>query len=211
MLEKIRFITDLQSIAKEIKAKGSILVGSLRGNKYLSYIRSITASLRDIDDLEIKDNYKKFLKKLEHYLNGKNIGKLTSLKIICDFLWTDLKLYEGIELSMQGLICAAVKVSVESVVETLVSRYEVHFDKTRQLTETNALHEMEIAENGPTVFRADALLERAMNSYWKTTTSTGKWHFQRTSASIMNYGSGSQGKTVSNLLLKSSKFPMMDI
>ena len=80
LLEKIRFITDLQSIAKEIKAKGSILVGSLRGNKYLSYIRSITASLRDIDDLENKDNYKKFLKKLEHYINGKKYWKINKFE-----------------------------------------------------------------------------------------------------------------------------------
>ena len=45
----------------------------------------------------------------------------------------------------------------------MVSGYEKHFEKTRQLTEENALGEMEIAENGTSVFRANPLLETANN------------------------------------------------
>ena len=44
---------------------------------------------------------------------------------------------------MQGILCAAIKVSIESVVESLVSRFEKHFHKSRQLKEENALNEME--------------------------------------------------------------------
>ena len=40
-------------------------------------------------------------------------------------------------------MCGAVKVSVESVVESLVSRYESHFDKNRTLDEKNAMDEMQ--------------------------------------------------------------------
>ena len=92
--------------------------------------------------------------------------------------------------------------------ESLVSRYEVHFDKTRQLTEENALNEMEIAENGPSIFRADRLLEKAMDSYWKSTTKKGVWHFVRSTEIDF---SRRQGKTVSRLLKEGSKFPVMDI
>ena len=95
------------------------------------------------------------------------MGSLKSMKILEDFLNTDMKLFEGVEITMQGILCAAVKISVESVVESLVSRYEKHFDKSRKLTEENALDEMEISGNGPQRFKADSLLETAMNSYWK--------------------------------------------
>ena len=125
---------------------------------------------------------------------------------------TELNLYNGVELSILGILgilCAAVKVSVESVVESLVSRYEVHFDKARQLIEENALHEMEIAENGPSIFREDPLLEMAMNSYWKGTTEKGVWHFVRTSSTVMNYGKGHR-KTEFRLLKEGLNFPIMD-
>ena len=52
---------------------------------------------------------------------------------------------------MHSICCAAIKVSVESNVESLVSRYETHFDKSRQLSEESAMEEMMIAENGPTL------------------------------------------------------------
>ena len=67
---------------------------------------------------------------------------------------------------------------------------------------------MEIAENGPTLFKADRILERAINEYWKETTKNWKWHFLRTSSIGSNEKIGS--KTASRLLKKGSKFPIMD-
>ena len=55
----------------------------------------------------------------------------------------------------------------ESVVESLVSRYEKHFDSSRQPTEQHSLDEMIIAENRPLLHHADEILERAMNRYWR--------------------------------------------
>ena len=61
----------------------------------------------------------------------------------------------------------AVKLSVAIVVESLLSRFEVHFDANRQLKEAQALEEMEIAENGPEFVHADRLLANSMEKYWK--------------------------------------------
>ena len=202
LIERIRFVTDLQTVAKEISSKGGILVGSLRAQEFLLNIREITDTLSNIDDNEINDNYKRFLMKLETYQKDKDIASLTTLKIIQDFLSSGLRLFEGVEITMQGLLCAAVKISVECVVESLVSRYEQHFHKTRQLTEENALEQMEIAENGPSIFRADPILETAMNSYWRASTSKGKWHFLRTSSTIMNYVRNNSRENSFNLLKK---------
>ena len=102
---------------------------------------------------------------------------------------------------------ASVKLSVESVVESLVSRYETHFRKDRQLTEEHSMEEMMIAENGPTLARADCVLKRAMDAYWKSVFEDGKWHFTR---KCVNTYLGSHGKTVSRLLQEKSKFPFQD-
>ena len=48
-----------------------------------------------------------------------------------------------------SILAASVKVSVESVVESLVSKYEKHFDSSRQPSEDHAVDEMIIYENGP--------------------------------------------------------------
>ena len=93
--------------------------------------------------------------------------------LIKDFLDTDLKLFKGVEIIVQVLCAAAVKISVESDVESLVSRYEKHFKIDRQLGEENADFEMEIAENGPLLIHADNILKNAMDKYWSTT-ETGK-------------------------------------
>ena len=62
---------------------------------------------------------------------------------------------------------ACVKVSVDSVVESIVSRYEKHLNSARQPSEDHALNEMIIAENGPLIHHSDKILDRAMEKYWK--------------------------------------------
>ena len=79
--------------------------------------------------------------------------------------------------SCDSICAAAVKLSVESDVESLVSRYEKHLKVDRQMEEENAEHEMEISENGPLLQHADNIIERAMNKYWRQNSVNGKWHF----------------------------------
>ena len=144
LIEKIRFLTDLRSLSKELAGKGSIYVEARKANEFLANARLITASLDDIPDNEITENYKRFLNKLELYIQEKRIKKMNSISILKDFISSKSNLFEGNGLTIGTLVCALVKVSVESVVEWLVSRYENHFHKNRVLDELNALDEMEI-------------------------------------------------------------------
>ena len=57
--------------------------------------------------------------------------------------------------------------TLESSVESLISRYEVHFDKSHQLGEEKAHMEMFMSMNGPVLVRADPLLKRAMDKFFK--------------------------------------------
>ena len=71
-IEKIRFVTDLRSLSKEVMDKGRVYVGATKADEFLKNVRVITASLDDVPGHEIKENYKRFLAKLEDYLVGKD-------------------------------------------------------------------------------------------------------------------------------------------
>lgn len=211
LIEKIRLLTDLKSLAKEILKRGHVIVAAQNCKLFVENVKAVTNSLDDVPDEELRDAYRRFLHKLEDYVKNKDMKKITSMSILQDFLKTKLKLFEGVELVLHGIVCGAVKVSVESVVETLVSRYESHFNKNRNLDETNAMDEMLIVENGPTIFQANSVLKTAMNHYWKENSKNGNWHFIRdSSSSILDFGS-TYGKTTMKLMQQSSKFPVMDV
>ena len=86
LIENIRFITDLRSLSKDLVNKGHVHVGATKGEKFLKNVRLITATLDDIPDHEIKENYKAFLIKLEKYLKEKDVKKVTSISILKDFI-----------------------------------------------------------------------------------------------------------------------------
>ena len=117
-----------------------------------------------------------------------------------------MKLFKGVEITIQVICAAAIKISVESDVESLVSRYEKHFKADRQLGEENAEFEMEIAENGPLLIHADSIFKKAMNSYWKNESVSGKWHFMKQSSQSLI----SQSQTISRLKSQKSKLSFMN-
>ena len=136
-----------------------------------------------------------------------NETELDSKKLIKLLLGKE-GLCDGIELTLQSVVTAAVKISVESVVESLVSRYETHFDKKRQLNEEYALEEMEIAENGRELVHADKILVSAMGKYWQEMSKDGVWHFCHKTSDIRTYTKSSK---VGEKFLKSKpKFTFMN-
>ena len=175
----IREICDVASMAVEVKSKGAVLVGLRRAENFVKSVRLITNTLDGIEKTEIKDSFKKFLFKLEEHVKDIAVEKLDSKLLIKDFLRSDKKLYEEVEVIIHCFSAAAVKLSVEGSVESLVSRYEKHFDKTRQFTEEHAKEEMIIAENGPILVRADPLTKGALDLHFKKHNNKqhGRWHF----------------------------------
>ena len=103
----------MKNLSKELKQKGWVVVGSIKAPQYLSHIRQITNSLNEIPDSEIMKNYRLFLMRLEKFTKQKDNSAFSSSTIIQKFLSSDLKLFQGIEVTMQGILCAAIKVSVE--------------------------------------------------------------------------------------------------
>ena len=160
IIEATRTITDLESVVAALQKDGPIVLGHARATSYLKSVRKILTT--EISDIEIKENYKKFIKILNKHVSTLP-KKLTSRELIKNLINSKLRLFDGVELTVYVICVAAVKISVESVVESLMSRFERHFNKSRNLDEENAMMEMEVAENGPTLARADEVLKVAMD------------------------------------------------
>ena len=68
--------------------------------------------------------------------------------------------------------------------------------------------EMIIAENGPLIYHADKILDRAMEKYCKEHIVNGKWRFLRNTHDIRTY-SGNSSKVVGKLAVQTSFYANM--
>ena len=76
-------------------------------------------------------------------------------------------LYEGIELIMQSVFVAAIKISVESVAESVISVYNRHNSDIRPMEENQMNDEMFVALNGPEIGEANEVLKEALKLHFE--------------------------------------------
>ena len=117
---------------------------------------------------------------------------------------SDDKLYLGNKLIIDCLLAIAVKYAVESSVESLKSRYEVHFDKSHQLGEEKAHMEMFV------LVRADPLLKRAMDKLFKdkNPSGDGRWHMYHSDTT--RFYAQDDSRTMRRLKKEKSKLSFVD-
>ena len=115
------------------------------------------------------------MEKLTKTLNTETLRKADSKDIIQQLFYLNDSLFKGIEMIMQALSVAAVKISCESIVESFVSRYEDHFYLKRNMNEESVNEEFEIAVNGPNLANSDSVIKKALNRHWEG----GCWHFYK--------------------------------
>ena len=182
VIQNCGVICELKSLLEKIYQKGSAMVGLEETKTFLNAVRNITGSVATVDDGDLMNHYRMFVANLENLFikSCKKIDRLIldSKEIIQSILKKEnIALFRNAKVIIHLTCVACVKVSVESVVESLVSRYEKHFDSSRQPTKQHSLDEIIIAENEPLLHHADEILERAMNQYWRVANRDGKWHF----------------------------------
>ena len=182
VIQNCGVICELKSLLEKIYQKGSAMVGLEETKTFLNAVRNITGSVVTVDDGDLMNHYRMFVANLENLFikSCKKIDRLIldSKEIIQSILKKEnIALFRNAKVIIHLTCVACVKVSVESVVESLVSRYEKYFDSSRQPTKQHSLDEIIIAENEPLLHHADEILERAMNQYWRVANRDGKWHF----------------------------------
>ena len=150
--------------------------------RFLNALRNLTGGVATVDDGDLINRYRMFVVKLET-LFIKSCKKsdpsiLDSKEIIQSILKKEnIAFFKSVKIITHLICVACVKVSVESVVESLLSRYEKQFNFSRQPAEQHPLDKMTIPENKPLLHHADEMLARALNQYWRVANSDGKWHF----------------------------------
>ena len=122
--------------------------------------------------------------------------KTDSKDLIKQFL-KDPKLYKDIEMVMKATLAVAIKISVESVAESVILKYFIHNTKIRPVSDKISNDEMFIAVNGPELSEADDILAKALDLKF----GRNKWHF-----SVQNNLFKTSGVTVEKLLKKKSSF-----
>eukprot|EP00794_Sanderia_malayensis_P014467 gene14467-15971_t len=198
VINHTKTVLNLPEVAAKLKDPdgGYIKNAVINGPLFVDAIRSVPVrSLNNVSDDELKRQYRLFFKKLEELTKQSSLEELrvTDPKsILKQFFDPKLALFTEIEMVMQAISVCCVKVSCESVLESLVSIFENHFDARRNMNEESTTQEFLIAINGPNLSHADAVIKEAMNSYWRSKGST--WHFFRTSVleQLKEYAGGSQ-------------------
>ena len=146
------------------------MVGLEETKTFLNAVRNIIGSVATVDSSDLMNHYPMFVANLETLFvkSCKKIDPsiLDSKKIIQSVLKKkNIALFRNVKVIIHLVCVACVKVSLESVVECLISRYEKHFDSLWHPTEQHSLNEVIIAENSPLLHHADEILEIAMNQY----------------------------------------------
>eukprot|EP00112_Aurelia_sp_Birch-Aquarium-sp1_P018891 Seg4584.3 transcript_id=Seg4584.3/GoldUCD/mRNA.D3Y31 product="hypothetical protein" protein_id=Seg4584.3/GoldUCD/D3Y31 len=104
---------------------------------------------------------------------------------------------------------AAVKQSCESILESMVSRYENHFSSDRNMAQDNINDEFFVAANGPSLGHCDKVVEEAMDRYWRLKQQPG-WHFYRTTVLEQLKDFDGDSKVLHKLMNTASHFKFME-
>ena len=191
MIEITRNLTDWKTLALKVKARGSPLVYALEIFFFFENSKKVARSLREVKSEELENQFSKFLDRLYTEFKDKtlvDVKEADSKQIIKTFMRTPA-LYREIEMVLQATVIGAIKISVESVAESIISKYALHNSKIRKLNDSTANDEMFIAVNGPELGEADALLAKALDR--KLAGKSG-WYFStkqtlfRTSGVVVN-------------------------
>ena len=146
-IELTHVICDLSSLARSVKEHGAVVACLLKAEAFADTMHRLTNSLDHIPKEILQEYFKSFLRSFEVYIGKREAKDIDSKTVIKDFLRDDKKLYRGNEIILHCFCVVAVKFSVESSVESLISRYECHFDKSRQLSQERSTQEMFLSEN----------------------------------------------------------------
>ena len=136
--------------------------------KYLATVRKNIPTIKDVRDETIIFQFKRFFERLEQEIKNKKAENLDSIELIKMFLNEERKLYKEIEIIIYCICASAVKLSViESVIESLTSKFEIHFNKFRNVKEETPYNKMMISVNRPLPSRCDQVVMTAIKMHFR--------------------------------------------
>ena len=169
LIKITRRLTDWSALAVRINRLGPVLIQTLESSQYLIDSRKIARSLRYVPSCIITNQFKLFLQRLHEETRNmtiEKIKKVDSKELIKRFLKTDLFLYKDIEIIMAATVVGCIKLGLDSLAESMISKYNIHFSHIRPITDVSVHNEMIIDFNGPSVNKADNVFSEAVSYYF---------------------------------------------
>ena len=208
MIEKLRTLLDMESLAMKVKLRGASQVAALESKKFIETAKKVATELKEFSDDELRIQYRTFLRRLENLVDDVDEDDLDSMKIIQHFLASKNKLFADIELILHAVATAAVTKSVESVIESWVSVSESRSHNKRSISEERLFNELIVAINGPLLQHADEIIKSALQRYWEKSKrfADRSGHFVRRSEKIVDFA---VSKVVDKLVAEPPKLPFM--
>ena len=165
-------ILDLPSLAMKLHQVdgGYIKIALTEFPNFIKAVKNIIIrSLLDLPENALEKQYTEFLRRLEKLTVKYKIEELETLdakELIKNFFDPVGKLFAGIEMVMQAIAVSAVKQSCESILESMVSKYEHHFNSQRNMAEDNINKAFFLAVNGLIVL---GIVKVSLKSLWTDT------------------------------------------
>ena len=168
MIDNIRKLLDLENFLQLTKEMSPAVVSQRQVGGFLEAAEKIDEDFCvKYEKAEMRYQFFDFVQKITLIGLEKESDKISSLDIMVRLMNTEERLWRGCEGVLDILCQAAVKKTVESVVESWVSVLEHHSNKSRNLKSETIQSEMMIAINGPLVQHSQPVVEEAMTIYWR--------------------------------------------
>lgn len=119
-----------------------------------------------VSDHDLKCLFRAYLEKLES-LADDDVEKLNSMDLLSCLMSSEDHHYRNIEIIMHILSSAAVKMGVESIVESWVSLYKYHSSNIRPISDERAEKEIQLRINGPNFQHADSIIQAGLKLMFK--------------------------------------------
>ena len=210
-IELTRRVLDLPSLAISLKEYSFIKLACTEFPKFMEAVEAIPIpELLDLPSKVLKEQHRLFMQRLESMTKNDKIEDLKKTdpkELIKKLLHPSEELYLDIEMVMHAICTMCMLQSCESVLESMVSQYENHFDSRRNVKEDTANEEFNIAVNGPSLAHCDSVVREAMDNLWKHKKSP--WNFIRdTQNKLENMETGST--VLKRLVNTKNKFSLMN-
>ena len=102
-IDELRTILDLESLARRLKHSGSAHIAAIGTADFIEKARKVV-NLKEVMDMELRLQYRQFLKKIELYVEDLEMEKLDSMELFKAVLSTKNKIYEDVE-TIIHIIC----------------------------------------------------------------------------------------------------------
>ena len=140
----------------------------LESMEFAKTAHALDRNLTQVTLMNIQAQYRVFLDRLVEEtssLSLKEVKELDSKELTRTFMIKP-DLYRNIEMVLQAICVGCIKLSVESVAESMISKYNIHNNELRCISEETSHLEMLVAYNGPEIEESDNLLGEGLTEHF---------------------------------------------